>query len=110
MGTQPESNLSYAIQKALKAEANRRGHKLFIFKVHGNEYMMAGLPDMVACYRGMFIGLEAKMPGNDTSPRQRYVHAKIREAEGLVLVPYSVADALKALDLIDQYLEPLIGR
>jgi hypothetical protein len=110
MGNQPESNLSYAIQKALKKEAARRGHKLFIFKVHGNEHMMAGLPDMVACYRGMFIGLEAKMPGNDTSPRQVYVHRKIREAEGLVLVPYSVAEALKALDLVDQYLEPLIGR
>lgn len=93
MSTQPESRLSQKIMVKLRAEG------YFCFKVHGNELMMAGLPDIVVCAEGLFIGLETKMPEkrNNTSPRQDYVHGKIREAGGTAVVVTSTSEALRAV-------------
>lgn len=89
--SQPESRLSRDIIKALRMEG------WFAFKVHGSEYMMAGLPDIVVCAEGHFIGLETKMPGKrtNTSPRQDYVHGLISEAGGGVTVVCSVVEAVE---------------
>lgn len=89
---QPEAKLGHKIRAALEA----RG--AFVFKVHGSGMMMAGLPDLIVCYRGLYLGMEVKMPGNKPSVRQEFVHAKIRQAEGIVGVVYSVDDALKLLE------------
>lgn len=89
---QPEARLSRMIMGALRS----RG--AFVFKIWGSEHMMAGLPDIIGCYRGWFIAVETKMPGNTTSPRQRYVIAKLREAGARVVVAQSVAEALQVLD------------
>src|SRR5690349_8094333 len=89
---QPEARLSRAIMAALR----QRG--AFVFKVWGSEHMMAGLPDILGCYRGRFIGVETKMPGNTTSRRQDYVISKIRQAGGRVVVAHSVSEALRVLD------------
>jgi hypothetical protein len=89
---QPEARLSRSIMAALR----QRG--AFVFKVWGSEHMMAGLPDIIGCYRGQFIGVETKMPGNTTSRRQDFVIDKIRKAGGRVVVAYSVREALEVLD------------
>lgn len=88
--TQPEARLSRQIMTALRIE----GH--FCFKVHGTEMMMAGLPDIICCAAGVFIGLETKMPGKrtNTSARQDLVHAQIRDAGGKVFVVTSVEEAM----------------
>lgn len=91
---QPEARRSRDIQKALKAAG------YFCFKVHGSEMMMAGLPDIIVCARGLFIGLETKTPDKrgNVSPRQEYVHAKIHDAYGVVFVVASPAEALRKVD------------
>jgi hypothetical protein len=89
--SQRESRLSRQIQKALKDEF---GRDLFIFKVHGGPLMMAGLPDLIGCYRGLFFALETKMPGGTVSVIQQHVHTKLRRAGARIDVPQSVADAL----------------
>lgn len=90
---QKESALSRRIVKALKAEY---GRDLFVFKVHGSEFMMAGLPDLIGVYRGFMFAFETKIPdnGNKTSARQDYVIALMRRAGAYVDVPRSVAEAL----------------
>lgn len=92
--TQPESKLSRKIMDALRLE----GH--FVFKVHGSEYMMAGLPDIIVCAKGLYIGLETKMPAtrNNVSTIQKYRHDQIREAGGAAFVVCSVQEALDAVD------------
>jgi Holliday junction resolvase len=86
---QRESKLSRKIIKELEL----RG--IFAFKVHGGPMMMAGLPDIIVCMEGRFIGLETKMPdGGDPSPIQRFIHEKIRKSGGEVYVPRSVDEAL----------------
>lgn len=103
MTTQPETRIHREIQAAVRA----RG--AFVFKVHGSETMMAGLPDLIMCYRGFFVGLEVKTPTGKVSRRQRYVMRRIIEAQGIVTVPRSVADALKVLDRVDRMLTPFEG-
>lgn len=89
---QRESKLSRKIIKALELEG------IFAFKVHGGPMMMAGLPDIVVCREGRFIGLETKNPdGGDPSPIQTFVHEKIRRSGGEVYVVRSIAQALKAV-------------
>lgn len=90
---QAESRLSRKIMTKIRAE----GH--FCFKVHGSEYMMSGLPDIIVCAEGHFIGLETKMPGeeHDTSVKQRYVHGLIRDAGGTAYVVSSVEQALEVI-------------
>lgn len=96
MGSQPESRLSRAIQKALR---DTYGRELFVFKVHGGPLMMAGLPDLIGAYRGRAFAMEVKMPhGGDPSEIQAHVHVRMRRAGVRVGVPRSVADALALID------------
>lgn len=62
--------------------------------------MMAGLPDIIACVDGKFIGLETKMPdGGDPTVIQQLIHRKIKLAGGKAFVVRSVGDALHACGL-----------
>lgn len=92
---QPEAKLQRKIQDAIRV----RGY--FVFKVHGSEYMMAGLPDLIVCAEGRFIGLEVKLPSTreNVSPRQAYVHSLIQGADGFAAVVCSPQEAINAIDL-----------
>lgn len=87
---QRESRLSRKIIDALEVEG------YFAFKVHGSEFMMAGLPDIIVCAAGLFIGLEVKLPETreNTSPRQDYIHGKIRASGGVAEVVCSPREAI----------------
>ena len=95
MTKQPESKLSARISKEFAA----RG--VWSFKVHGSEYQPAGIPDIVGVYQGLFIACESKMPDGHLSEIQKFRISRIRNAGGLVVVAYSVADALQMLTHID---------
>jgi hypothetical protein len=103
MTTQPETHLQRKIQKMIRERGG------FVFKVHGSETMMAGLPDLICCYRGLFVAFEVKTPTGTVSPRQRLVMRNIMGASGIVTVPRSVADASNALDRIDRMMKGFEG-
>lgn len=94
MTQQPEGRLQQSIQKALK----ERGY--FVFKVHGSQFMMAGLPDLVVCAEGLFIGLEVKVPERrkNVSEAQSLVHERIRGSGGRCEVVCSPDEALNVVD------------
>lgn len=94
MSQQPEARLSRQIMAGLRA----RGW--FCFKVHGSETMMAGLPDLIVCAQGVFVGLEVKMPSkrSNTSGRQRLVHSQINEAGGYAVVVCGVDEAIHEVE------------
>jgi hypothetical protein len=88
---QRESKLSREIMDAL----TNRG--AFVWKNHGGPTMMAGLPDICGVWRGLMIGIETKMPGEESevSAIQRRVHTKMGSAGAHVLAPCtSVAQAV----------------
>jgi hypothetical protein len=78
----------------------------FAFKLHGSAMMMVGLPDVCACYRGFFMGLETKMPGEPGArPAQRRRIQQIRAAGGISYVVRSVRDAHRVMDAIDRKID-----
>lgn len=93
---QAESRLSTRILARLRLEG------WFCFKVHGSELMMAGLPDIVVCAEGLFVGLETKMPAkrNNTSVRQDHVHGQIVESGGAVFVVCSPEEAVRVVQSV----------
>lgn len=55
-----ESELIRKISEYLKSVPD-----LFFWKEHGGMYGTAGIPDLIVCYRGRFIGLECKVGKNE---------------------------------------------
>jgi Holliday junction resolvase len=49
-------------------------------------YGRSGVPDIVSCYRGVFIAIECKAGNNKPTPLQEAEMGKIRKAQGFVLV------------------------
>lgn len=83
---QPEARVATQIREWLTA------HGAFVFKVHGGPTMMRGLPDLIVCVRGRYVGVEVKMPGNKPAAAQLSVHRKIERAGGEVIVAYGIDD------------------
>lgn len=66
-----------------------------------------GCPDIVACYRGYFIGIEVKREDNGAygvTKKQQFEIDKIRLAGGVSLATSKVSDVNEQLDLIDAIL------
>jgi archaeal holliday junction resolvase (hjc) len=57
----------------------------------------SGTPDILACYRGIFLAVEVKRPETKTnvSELQEYNIKKIKEAGGIAIVSWDL-DAVKA--------------
>lgn len=49
-------------------------------------YGASGVPDILACYKGRFIGIECKANGNKTTALQEDNLARIKRAGGVALV------------------------
>ena len=67
-------------------------------------YGRSGVPDIVCCYRGVFIGIECKAGSNKPTPLQEAEMAKIRQAQGVTLVVNedNIADVQNIFDVIDK--------
>jgi VRR-NUC domain len=82
---QPERRLVQKIQAYLEEQGARP------FKIHGDDsYQEAGIPDLLVCLRGRFVGLEVKLPGNSPSPLQEKVLREIKRSGGIAEVVTSV--------------------
>lgn len=77
MAKKGETKLQRKIQRELK-----RSFDIFIFKVWGSMFQMAGLPDLICCVAGIFFGLEVKMPKGKVSEVQKEVMHDIETKGG----------------------------
>ena len=59
------------------------GSDVFFWKEHGGSYGTSGIPDIICCYKGRFLGLEAKQPGSKLTALQRRALEKINAAGGI---------------------------
>lgn len=67
-------------------------------KFFANAYTKAGVPDILTCVNGYFVGIEVKAQNGHPSELQLYNVRKIREAGGFAWVVYpSGFDELKQL-------------
>jgi hypothetical protein len=74
----------------------------YVVKQHGSAYGRSGVPDLLCCYVGRFLGLEAKRPGM-AGPTKLQLHelGQIRQAGGIAGVVRSREDAAAILDGVD---------
>lgn len=99
MGVKPETALQARIKKAILREYPGS----WLVKIHGGPMQAAGIPDLVGCVAGMFVGLEVKLPDDRSQPTklQSATLAAIRRAGGLGAV---VRGERTALDTIAEHL------
>ena len=64
----------------------------FFWKEHGGPYGTSGIPDIICCYKGRFLGLEAKLPGGKLTELQKRTLDKINAAGGIARRVQSVDD------------------
>jgi hypothetical protein len=100
MPAKPESKLQKKIQDRLEA----RG--AYVAKIHGGIYS-SGVPDLLACYRGHFLGLEVKTPDNKSGATklQKGQLRAIKRARGYGYVVRSVEAVDKICDAVDRKLD-----
>lgn len=73
-------------------------HGYWWMKVHGDIYQKSGVPDILACINGKFVGIEVKRPGGKTSALQDYNIEQIRASGGVAFVATSVEEVRTKLD------------
>jgi Holliday junction resolvase len=71
-------------------------------------YGRSGVPDIVCCYRGMFVAIECKAGSNKPTALQEAEMDKIKQAQGFVKVVNedNIADVQEVFDIIDKGLMP----
>lgn len=97
-----EAGLRRRIQK--KLEASEPGS--WWYHPHGGPYGVPGLPDLIGCWQGRFVGFEVKVPGGPgATPLQLYTLERIKNAGGIASVIRSFEEAKSVLD---SYRDPLV--
>jgi len=64
-------------------------------------YGTAGIPDIICCYKGRFLGMEVKQPSGRLTELQKRTIEKINAAGGIALRVDSVADVKKVIHVLD---------
>lgn len=92
-----ESDLITRISRYLKTVDN-----LFFWKEHGGMYGTAGIPDLIVCYKGRFIGLECKVGKNQPTVLQGLTIKQIIRAGGYALVVRSVDEVREVIQAFEK--------
>jgi hypothetical protein len=69
----------------------------FYYKAHGGGFSKRGIPDIIVCYKGHYIGIESKTPKGVLSNTQRYIGTRISRAGGIYFVARCVDDVKAVL-------------
>lgn len=95
----PEGKLKKDIKMMLRA----RGASYF--PIPGGAYGMSGAPDMIACYKGRFIGIEGKTYEGRQSQEQKEREQWIKVSGGIYVLARRVRDVEEVLDGVDEEIE-----
>jgi hypothetical protein len=93
MSKKPETRRQLEIQEKLI----RAFPGLWCMKIHGNEYMRAGLPDLIGCVEGRFFAFEVKIDPRLATELQLQEIKWINEAGGIAAVVTSSAQAIQLI-------------
>lgn len=94
-----EAVLTKAIRQLLKSVG------IFHYKAWGGPMSVPGIPDIIGCFKGRFIGIEVKAQNGKVSDYQRDFIDAINQAGGLAFVARSVDDVIEQLELQDRFLK-----
>ena len=63
----------------------------------GDPYMPRGIPDIIGCYRGRFVALEVKRPGEQPRAIQAVVLKALKRAGAITAVVHSLDETKEVL-------------
>lgn len=89
-----EKSIVKAIIQLLKA----RG--AWYVKYHGHRAGRAGVPDILACFRGRFIAIEVKQPTGRTTKLQDMELAALERAGAVTVIATSKEQVEEVLDML----------
>ena len=87
---------------AIKKYLASLGSDVFFWKEHGGPYGTSGVPDIICCYKGRFLGLEVKLPTGRLSELQKRTIQKINRAGGIAGRVENVADVQMIIERVDR--------
>jgi len=87
-----EKNITNKILKYLKSLDG-----CFCFKMHGGRYSTAGVPDIICCYKGVFVAFEVKTVTGRVTELQRATIKNINRAGGVAVVVRSVDEVKRII-------------
>ena len=98
------SERSQVIDKIMKWAA--REPKTYAVKVHSDSFQGAGIPDILMCYHGLFVAVEAKNPaGGRLSKLQKHQLELINKAGGLGIVCCGVDELIQKIKEMERCLK-----
>ena len=89
------------IVTAIKKNLSSLGSDVFFWKEHGSVYGTNGVPDIICCYKGRFLGLECKLPGGRLTELQKRAIEQINRAGGFACRVESVEDVKRVIARVD---------
>lgn len=95
-----ESKITAEIMQYLKTL-----DKCFFWKEHGGMYGTAGIPDIICCYKGLFLAFEVKKPDGRLTKLQEKTIKDIQAAGGQAYVVRSVEEVKNVI----QHIEEVMG-
>src|SRR4051794_6280418 len=96
MAAQREGNL----QRRIQARIRKEWPGSFVRKIHGSEYQHGGAHDLHCCIKGLFVGIEVKMPGEERSELQLREHVELVRAGGISIVGTSPEQVIAMLHVL----------
>lgn len=92
-----ESQLTSQIKNFLKVKG------CYCEKIFGGGYQSSGIPDILCCYKGLFIAIEVKSPTGKgrASDIQKLKIKRIRESGGIAFVTDNLDEVKRLFDWID---------
>ena len=85
----------------IKKYLSSLGSDVFFWKEHGGPYGTSGVPDIICCYKGRFLGLEVKLPSGKLTELQKRAIAKINRAGGIACRVESAEDVRAIIARVD---------
>ena len=85
----------------IKKYLSSLGSDVFFWKEHGGPYGTSGVPDIICCYKGRFLGLEVKLPSGKLTELQKRAIAKINRAGGIACRGESAEDVRAIIARVD---------
>lgn len=92
MASGPEKRIENKIKRYLDSIG------AYYIKTHGNMFSKAGTPDILACIKGRFVGIEVKQPGGVVSKLQEANIRLIQNAGGVAFVADSLEETKRHLE------------
>ena len=96
MAIKRETSLQERIQTLIESKGG------YVIKTHGDMTTEPGIPDLIFCYKGLFIAFEVKVDNNEPS-RQQGIHCRnIHKASGIASIIWNIEQAKIVLTSIDR--------